>query len=85
MAEFASNSSTWPSWFVRICFVSEMDWPNWRSLWPKWSAFGDELVCGRHGCDPFKFGTGLEIHEGDIAELSKVTKIKIQEGRRLHL
>jgi len=52
MAEFASNSSTWPSWFVRICFVSEMDWPNWRSLWPKWSAFGDELVCGRHGCDP---------------------------------
>jgi len=53
MAEFASNSSTWPSWFVRICFVSEMDWPNWRGLWPKWSPFGDDLVCGLHGCDPF--------------------------------
>jgi len=30
----------------------------------------------------FKFGTGLEIHGGTMAELSKLTKIKIQDGRR---
>jgi len=30
----------------------------------------------------FKFGTGLEIHERNMAKLPKLTKIQIQHGRR---
>jgi len=33
----------------------------------------------------FKFGRGLEIHDGNMAELPKLIKIKIQDGRGRYL
>jgi len=40
-----------------------------HNVWTAWA---------RH----YKFGTGLEIHGGNVAKLPQLTKIKIQHGRR---
>ena len=57
---------------------------NQNPRWPPAAIFDfglEAITFERLEPDFFKFGTGLEIHGGNMAKSPKLTKIQIQDGR----